>query len=258
MNIFNDKMNNTFINHQGRFENYYSLYILSNIGNETDFYALYIYINKINKPVRMVTYINYKLFEVMSPTLFAINADYCKPISNWYKEHKKRIWPNRFLYIESFYKRALKSEEILAKFIADIEGAYIEIKKQEIRIKLIMTTETKKRLKFIKGKMEKIWGVRRNLRNYIVIGYIYDQNFEFSEQEIITLNKLLPSKIILNKPKFYQLWTMEEFELVDLTEYRKRERIKEKELEKIKESQRLKELEKEKILNQVVHSSDSE
>lgn len=200
-----------FVDSHGKFNNYYSLCIISPVENYYDLLPLKFYLQRINKPIIFISNPTYKFFEVFSPTLYNINADYCKSIVNNYKKNNLKIFPYKNLRLETYKKLGVKSLAILDKFYIEIENTHLEIVNFEIRINIIFSKKTLEKLSYYRKKLIKLWETRRKFRNYIIIGYIYNNDFTFLDSEIDQINKLIPSKLLFNPVKFGEFWNIENY-----------------------------------------------
>lgn len=205
-----------YVNDEGEFVKFFGTTIMAGIKNKQDLLPIMSVLKRI-PDVKIVSDLHLKICDVFSQTLASFNSDSCLAIDKWFKENHRTYTPYSLLDCKAILTYHYEAKEVIkAIFPQDFEISYktcIQIRNNKIVLHFEFIKDHENRFKEIVKSCNKIYGIRRGLTKYIVLGYIRRTPFEFNKEQLNLLNSLIPRKIYINYPDVYHYSTIDRYHL---------------------------------------------
>lgn len=204
-----------FINDKGEFTKFYGSSIISLVKNVRDLEPLLSVLNN-NPNVKISSQLHLKIFDIFSQTLASFINDECKVVKKWFEQEGGSYKPYQYLDYTVILPTHYEAKKILKKIMPQnfcIVEAKIKIRNDKVIAEFEFSEEHKNQFKKIVKYLNDLYGVRRGITKYIVLGYLKSSPFEFTKIQLDLLNSLVPKKIYIHSPDIYQYNNVDNFKL---------------------------------------------
>lgn len=206
----------SYINENGDFTKFYGTSIISFVKNVEDLYPL-MSILQTYPDIKLVKNITLKIFDVFSQTMASFVGDECGAITEWYNENGGIYRPYQFLDHSVILPRHYEAKSVLKELMPQdfciMINPVIKIRTNRVVIEFELNSSHRYEFKKIITSLNDIYGVKRGIIRYIVLGYLKTAPFKFTETQLNLLNSMIPKKIYVNYPDIYQYNTIDSYKL---------------------------------------------
>lgn len=200
------------------FTRFFGTTIMSTVRNTDDLQPLLTVLRRFPE-IKVVSNLHIRILNVFSQTLASFSGDECKAIKKWYEDHPNTYYnPYQYLAPEVIRPIHYEAKNLLNgefpeefKNISTKSHSRITIENNKVVLKIHLDSALKKQLKDLVYKLNELYGVNRKVCTHIVLGYLKNSSFSFTENDKKLLNSLIPTRIQFNDPDVYQHSNMDTY-----------------------------------------------
>lgn len=203
-----------FIDDNGNFIKFYGTSILADIKNIKDLDPMLSVVKSLPGIVP-VSRIYYKVFDVFSQTLATLIGEKCPRVDEWYKANSGQYYPYRHMPYDVILDSHYEAKTILRETVPKDFYIYKNIEIKVYNGKLILAFDIdivqKRQLKVIVSSLNDVYGIKRGITRYIVLGYCKPSFTFIPDSKLNLLQSLIPKRLYIGHPDVYHYSNMNTF-----------------------------------------------
>lgn len=204
-----------FINENGNFSALYGTAIVATAVNKEDLVPLMVELSRY-RDVKLVNNINIKIFDIFCQTLAPYTGETCGALENWCKNSGGTYKNNKFLPFDAMLESHYEAKEVLSKHLPPclvLRNPILKIYNNKVVLEFEFDEKVKLSLARSVRDFNKIYGTKKRINRRVVLGYLKNSDFSFSDKALKNLQGLVPGKIYFEKPNVYQYSNVDNYRL---------------------------------------------